>query len=141
MARFVRNRNLQNYKPSTALRMPTGGTGIRPVSPVEGLFRFNSDTKTVEVYYNSVWNSVAKEGVSNIVKDQFTGTGATNTFVMSYSYVNGKEAQVLIFVGGVFQVPGTAYSFNGTTTLTFATNPPLGQTIVVLHNFPSTVTV
>lgn len=140
MARFVRNRNLQNFKPSTAVRAPTGGSGLRPTAPVDGLFRFNTDNTVMEIYYDSVWNNVAKEGNSTIVKDQFTGATGVNTFTMSYSYALGQEAQVLVFVGGVFQVPGTAYNFNGTTTITFATNPPLGQTVVLLHNFPSTVT-
>jgi hypothetical protein len=141
MARFAKNRKLERDTASLAVRPPTGPSSLRPTSPVNGLFRFNSDNTVMEVYYNSVWNNVAKEGVSTIVKDQFTGSIGVNTFTMSYSYAVGKEAQVLVFVGGVFQVPGDAYTFNGTTTITFATNPPLGQKVVILHNFPSTVTV
>ena len=141
MGRFARNRKLESESAATAVLPPVGPNSLRPVSPVSGLFRFNSDNTVMEVYYNSVWNNVAKEGVSNIVKDQFTGAIGISTFTMSYSYASGKEAQALVFVGGVFQVPGDAYTFNGTTTITFATNPPLGQKVVILHNFPSTVTV
>jgi hypothetical protein len=140
MARFARNRKLERDTIATAVRAPYGTSALRPVSPVDGLFRFNADNNVMEIYYSAQWNNVAREGVSTIVKDQFTGATGVNTFTMSYSYANGREAQVLVFVGGVFQVPGTAYTFNGTTTITFATNPPLGQTVVVLHNFPSTVT-
>lgn len=141
MGRFARNRKLESESAATAVLPPVGPSSLRPSSPVPGLFRFNTDNTVTEVYYNGVWNNVAKEGVSNIVKDQFTGAVGVSTFTMSYSYAASKEAQVLVFVGGVFQVPGTAYTFNGSTTITFATNPPLGQTVVVLHNFPSTVTV
>jgi hypothetical protein len=141
MGRFARNRKLEGESGATAVLPPVGPSSLRPVSPVDGLFRFNSDNTVMEVYYNSVWNNVAKEGVSTVVKDQFTGSVGVVTFTMSYSYAASKEAQVLVFVGGVFQVPGTAYTFNGSTTITFATQPPLGQTVVILHNFPSTVTV
>jgi hypothetical protein len=141
MGRFARNRKLEGESGATAVLPPVGPSSLRPVSPVNGLFRFNSDNTVMEVYYNSVWNNVAKEGVTTIVKDQFTGAIGKTTHTMTYSYAAGKEAQILVFVGGVFQVPGTAYTFNGTTTITFATQPPLGQTVVMLHNYPSTVTV
>jgi hypothetical protein len=140
MGRFARNRKLERDTAATAVRPPVGASTLRPPSPVDGLFRFNTDNTVMEVYYNSVWNNVAKEGVSIVAKDQFTGATGVTQFTMTYSYANGREAQVLVFVGGVFQVPGTAYTFNGTTTITFATAPPLGQTVVLLHNFPSTVT-
>ena len=140
MARFAKNRKLERDTASNAVRPPVGGSALRPSSPATGLFRFNTDNTVMEIYYNGVWNSVAKEGVSIIAKDQFTGAIGVTQFTMTYSYASGREAQVLSFVGGVFQVPGTAYTFNGTTTITFATAPPLGQTVVILHNFPSTVT-
>lgn len=140
MARFAKNRKLERDTASTAVRPPVGSSALRPSSPATGLFRFNTDNTVMEIYYNGVWNNVAKEGVSVIAKDQFTGAIGVTQFTMTYSYASGREAQVLIFVGGVFQVPGTAYTFNGTTTITFATAPPLGQTVVILHNFPSTVT-
>lgn len=140
MGRFARNRKLERDTAATAVRPPVGTSALRPTSPVPGLFRFNTDNTVMEVYYSGVWNNLAREGVSTIVKDQFTGAIGVTQFVMSYTYASGREAQVLVFVGGVFQVPGTAYTFNGTTTITFATAPPLGQTVVLLHNFPSTVT-
>jgi hypothetical protein len=148
MGRFVKNREVPSQGYSA--RMPNGGTALRTSSPVSGLFRFNEDTNLVEVYYSGAWNSVAKVGVSTIVKDsQGAGSPGANleaadgsrvTFTMSQSYASGKEAQVLIYVGNVFQNPGVAYTFNGTTTVTFTSPPPLGQTIIILHNFPSTAT-
>lgn len=140
MARFAKNRRLERDTAAAAVRPPVGTSALRPSSPTAGLFRFNTDNTVLEVYYNNVWNNVAKEGVSIIAKDQFTGAIGVTTFTMTYSYAAGRETQVLVFVGGVFQVPGTAYTFNGSTTIAFATAPPLGQTIVILHNFPSTVT-
>jgi hypothetical protein len=148
MGRFVKNRNIptQGY----AVRMPYGPSSLRPSNPVTGLFRFNEDTTQVEVYYNGVWNSVAKVGAATIVKDSqgapspgsnlLPADGSATTFTMSQSYSAGQEAQVLVYVGNVFQNPGVAYTFNGTNVITFTSPPPLGQTIIILHNFASTVT-
>ena len=145
MGRFVNNRELHSQ--GYAFRMPLGSSAVRSFAPVDGLFRFNTDTTQVEVYYGGVWNSIAKVGNSTIVKDSqgsgsnlATADGSRTTFIMSYSYSSGQEAQVLIYVGNVFQNPGVAYTFNGTTTVTFTSPPPLGQTIVILHNFASTAT-
>jgi len=149
MGRFLKNRDIESQGYSA--RLPVGPTALRTSSPVSGLIRFNTDTNRVEVYYNSVWNDLAKVGVSQIVKDsQGAGAPGSNleaadgtrtTFTMSKSYTAGQEAQVLIYVGNIFQNPGIAYTFNGTTTVTFTSPPPLGQTIIILHNFPSTDTV
>jgi hypothetical protein len=149
MGRFLKNRDIESQGYSA--RLPGGPTALRTSSPVSGLIRFNTDTNRVEVYYNSVWNDLAKVGVSQIVKDsQGAGAPGSNleaadgtrtTFTMSKSYTAGQEAQVLIYVGNIFQNPGIAYTFNGTTTVTFTSPPPLGQTIIILHNFPSTDTV
>jgi len=59
---------------------------------------------------------------------------------MGYSYTSGQEAQVIVYVGNVYQNPTVAYTFNGTTTITFTSPPPLGQTVVILHNLASTIT-
>jgi hypothetical protein len=145
MGRFLKNRELDS--PGYAYRMPYGPSSLRPGAPVDGQFRYNTDTGRVEFYYNSTWNTVAKVGSSTVVKDsQGSGSnlgsadGVTVTFTMSYAYSAGQEAQVLVYVGNIFQNPGVAYTFNGTTTVTFTSPPPLGQTIIILHNFPSTDT-
>jgi len=145
MGRFAKNRELKDQ--GYAIRVPVGSSAVRSGSPSDGLVRYNTDTNRFEFYYNSNWYNVAKEGNSTIVKDsQGSGSnlgaadGIIATFTMSYAYSAGQEAQVLVYVGNIFQNPGVAYTFNGTTTITFTTPPPLGQTVVILHNFASTVT-
>jgi hypothetical protein len=145
MGRFAKNRELKDQ--GYAIRVPVGSSAVRTGSPTTGLVRYNTDTARFEFYYNSNWYNIAKEGSSTIVKDsQGYGSnlgaadGVINTFTMSYSYTAGQEAQVIVFVGSVYQNPGVAYTFNGTTTITFTAAPPLGQTIVILHNFASTIT-
>lgn len=149
MGRFVKNRALQSQ--GYSYRMPIGNTTLRMLDPVDGLFRFNTDINQVEIYYNGNWNSIAKVGVSQIVKDSQgapspganleSANGTRTTFTMSKSYSAGNETQVLVYVGNIFQNPGVAYTFNGSNIITFTSPPPLGQTIIILHNFPSTATV
>lgn len=138
MARYLKN--LEINSSSYSVRLPNGSTALRSQSPVDGQIRYNSDIGEIEAYYGGIWNTFAREGEVVVVKDQFLGTGALSTFTMSYSYASGREAQALIFVGGVFQNPAVAYTFNGTTTVSFTSPPPLGQQVVVLHNLPSTAT-
>lgn len=149
MGRFVKNREIESQ--SYSARMPFGPTALRTSTPVNGLFRFNTDTNRMEVYYNATWNTMAKVGVVEIVKDSQgaappganleSANGSRTTFTMSRSYTAGQETQVLVYVGNIFQNPGVAYTFNGTTTITFTSPPPLGQTIIILHNLPSTDTI
>ena len=63
-------------------------------------------------------------------------------FTMSKSYGSGSEANVLVFVGQVYHNPGIAYTFNGTTTVTFTSAPATGtNNILLLHNFSSTAAI
>jgi len=59
--------------PGTAsLTFPIGGTASRPGTPVNGMFRYNSDTGTFEGYANGSWGAVTTgTGVTSIL----TGTG------------------------------------------------------------------
>ena len=138
MARLLKNTEITT--PSTAIRLPLGSTAVRPDSPVDGQLRFNTTTGKIEMYFNSIWNSVAKIGSVNIVEDTFTTANATTQYgPMTYSYSAGQEANVIVYVGGVMQAPTTNYQFQGNNyVLLNPTNGTSGQTIKVLHNFNST---
>lgn len=117
--------------------MPYGSTALRPAKPIDGDFRFNKDTNLVEVYYNNTWNSLSKIGQVNITKDTFTGDSVVNSFTMSKSYVPGEENRIIAVVGNIFQNPGVAFTVNA-FQIVFASPPPFGQTVIVLHGFAST---
>ena len=107
-----------------------------------GDFRFNTDTNLVEVYYASVWNSLSKIGQVNITKDTFTGDSATLSFTMTqmpanYAASPTDDNKVIVSVGNVLQNPTVQYQLDG-NQITFTSEPPFGQTIVVLHGFAST---
>lgn len=134
-------RHLKNDRIRTAgsgAVMPFGPTSLRPLTPISGDFRFNTDTNLVEVYYSGVWNTLTREGPVDITKDTFTGDGSTVAFTMTKSYSAGQETRIIAVVGNIFQNPGVAYTFSG-TTITFTSAPPFGQTVIVLHGFASTV--
>ena len=59
------------------------------------------------------------------------------SWTMTQSYAPGHEAEILVFIGNIFQNPGVAYTVNG-YTITFTSVPDLGMKIVILHNFNST---
>ena len=138
MARLLKNTQIST--PSTAIRLPIGSSAVRPDQPVNGQLRFNTSLRKIEMYFANVWQSVAKIGTVNIEEDVFTTANATVQYgPMSYSYEAGQEANVQIYVGGVHQLPGTNYQFQGNTfVLINPSNGTAGQTISVFHNFNST---
>jgi hypothetical protein len=46
---------------TSALKLPAGTTAQRPVSPVEGMFRFNTSTSNYEKYFNGVWEAFTSD--------------------------------------------------------------------------------
>ena len=125
---------------SHALGVPTGTSSIGPDSPQNGQTRFNTTTGKLEFYNNSVWNAVAKEGNVVLTKDGFTGTGTSTEFgPMAQVEYTGWEANVLVHVGTVYQIPGTNYTFYGNTTIHFVSAPSNGAAITIIHGLGSTI--
>ena len=138
MGRFLKNTEIRQADQYSA-RVPFGETETRPTSSVTGQFRYNTTLDVLEVYANNAWQFFSMVGQVEIIKDVFVGDNSTVAFSpMSYTYDFGEEAQVMVFIGSVYQNPGASYTFNGTTTITFSEAPPWNHSIVVLHNFAST---
>lgn len=135
MGRYIKNAELSSR--SYAIRIPVGNNVVAPQSPVDGLMRFNTSTGTMEVYFNGSWRGAGTIGTVAIVKDTFVGDGARTLFTISNSYLAGHEAEMLIYIDGVFQNPSISYTVSG-YSLTFTSAPNPGVSIVVLHNFNST---
>ena len=141
MGRYAKNTVFRTG--SHAMGIPVGTSAIGPDAPTVGQARWNTTTSRFE-YYNSAnaWVATAHEGTVNIVKDSFSGNTVQTQFTMSKSYTSGSEANVLVFVGQVYQNPSVAYTFNGTTTVTFTSAPATGtNNILLLHNFSSTAAI
>lgn len=137
MGRMVKNTVFKSG--SYALGVPVGSSSIGPDSPVVGQTRWNISNSKMEYYTGSQWYAVAHEGNATIEVDKFTANGSQNTFSpMSYTYSPGQEKQVIIFVGTVHQDPTTAYTFNGTTSISFTSTPTANSAVIIIHNLGST---
>lgn len=138
MGRSVKNFAVANQ--ALALGIPNVPTSRRPAG-LNGQIIYNTTTGTFQVYDNA-WANVST-GISagaTITKDTFTGDGSTTTFTMSISVTNPQD--ILVFVGGVYQIPTTSYSVSG-TAITFGSAPPASNgvdndhIVTVLHGFNS----
>ncbi len=131
---------------SHTLGIPANPSSIGPGlnEEVNGQIRFNTSTNRLEFWANITgtpkWNTVAREGnVAIVAQSNLVGTGSRILFEpMSYSYSSGQEAQVIVFVGTVYQIPVTNYTFAGNSSIQFSSAPSGGSSITILHNFAST---
>ncbi len=46
----------------TSIALPSGNTAARPASPVNGMIRYNTDSKVVEAYQNTAWSNIGSVG-------------------------------------------------------------------------------
>jgi hypothetical protein len=137
MARFLKNPDLSPN--SLAAKLPVVPSSAYGDTPTDGLIRFNNSTSKIEFFYNSQWNQVAKIGTVAIVVDEFTGDDSQQTFEMSQWETDATN--ILVTIGGVYQLPGTNYTVSN-QFITFTSPPPSPgvnpNKIVVVHNLNST---
>jgi len=129
MGYFVKNRQLQSG--SSGVVLPAGGSALRPVSPVFGLIRYNTDLAAVEFFDGTQFVALAAAGAIDYTVDSFTGTGAQTVFTMSVQ--ESLATQIIVFVGSIYQTPVTAYTVDGGFDITFTSAPPSGEPISVIH--------
>lgn len=130
-----KNRRVGTYK---AVVIPSGTAATRPDSPVFGSFRFNTTAGNMEVFNGTSWVYMALEGLTGVAVDSFTGDGSTTVFGSMTNTVD-SETDILVFIGGVYQIPTTNYTVDSSSDITFIAAPPNGVTINVIHNLNSTV--
>jgi hypothetical protein len=136
-------RHLKNYSLNSqalALNIVNTSTANRPTGQ-NGQIIYNTTTGTFQVY-DEAWTNVSTgtSASATITKNTFSGDGSTGAFTMSISVTNPQD--ILVFIGGVYQIPTTSYSVSG-TTLTFGSPPPSSNgydndhVVTVLHGFNS----
>jgi hypothetical protein len=130
MGNWVKNRRLESG--STSVVMPSGSSATRPDAPVFGQFRFNTDIGLIEFYNGAVWASVSAGGSIAYTVDNFVGDGTTTVFTMSVPETAAQ--QIIVFVGGVYQIPVTNYTVSGGFSITFTSAPPLNIPVNVIHS-------
>ena len=138
MARFLKNPDLSPN--STAARLPIVPSSAYGDSATSGLIRFNESNNKIEFFYDGAWNQIAKVGKVQLIIDEFTGDNSTTMFIMSQTEVD--ETNVLVTIGGVYQLPTVNYTVVG-YQIHFTSPPPAPSAlntnkIVVVHNINST---
>jgi len=138
MGRLVKNRSIDNG--ALTVQIPQVTTAQRPTG-INGDLIYNTTTGTFQAYDNGWANiSTGNSAPATITQDTFTGDGSTAIFTMSISVTD--EQDILVFVGGVYQIPNTSYSVSG-TTLTFGSAPPADNLsdndhiVTVIHGIDS----
>lgn len=135
MGYFIKNIGV-GRKP-TGPAIPVGTTADRPSNPpATGTIRYNTDTDTFEYWNGVMYVSMAVRGEVDLVVDTFTADGIQATFTMSQEASAAK--QIMVFVGGIYQIPETNYTVSN-TDLQFVTTPPTDNLINVIHRLGSTV--
>jgi len=136
MGRYVKN--FETPTNAHAVRMPVGTSLVAPDNPTNGMVRYNAEYDRLEYFVIDTWRVLSRTGTVPVVKDDVVADGTSVSYgPMSYAYANGRETDILVFVGNVFQNPGVAYTLNG-NFIDFTSTPPAGDRIVILHNFNST---
>ena len=136
MGRFVKNPQATQGQ---TLEIPSVTTANRPAGQ-NGQIIFNSTTSTYQVYNGAQWYNISEASrQKTITIDRFQGDGTTTTFgngagssiddstSATFSVGVSDPTDILVFVGGVYQVPVTNYTISGagtTATITFGSAPP-----------------
>ena len=145
MGRFAKNTLFESG--SYALGLAATSSSFRP--NVAGFtsqtaLRYSTSSDKLEYYSHTgnVYQTVANvgSGSARVTKDSFTGNSLNTEYgPMSFSYDAGYEANVLVHVGSVYQIPGTNYTFYGNTVIHFTSAPSNSSAITLIHGLNSTI--
>ena len=149
MGRFAKNPVIGDN--AFGITIPNVTTAQRP-SGTNGQLVYNTTTSTYQSYIGSAWyNMSTAAGEKTITIDKFQGDGTTTVFgsgkgntldgstAATLSVTPTDASDMIIFVGGVYQVPTTNYTYSG-GEITFGSAPPAndgatnGHIISVIHN-------
>lgn len=123
------------FNSTGSVQLPAGSAVVRPTGIAAGAMRYNTTDGVMEYYNGSSWFTVKNTSVVQITKQSFTGDGSTivfGTLTNTVTYANN----ILVFIGQVYQEPGSNYTITGGgTTITFTSPPPSLQPIVILYYF------
>jgi hypothetical protein len=141
MGRLVKHTQFQSG--SYTVGIPASAAAYRPGNAVVGQTRFSTSIDKLEYFTaTGTWQTVSNvgTGTSCITKSAFTGnTGRTEFGPMAITEYATWEANALVHVGGVYQIPTTNYTFYGNTTIHFVSAPSNGSDITIIHGLNSTI--
>ena len=149
MGRYAKNPVIGDN--AFGITIPNVTTAQRP-SGASGQVVYNTTTSTFQAYISSAWYNISSAaGEKTLTVDKFQGDGTTTVFgsgkgntldgstAATLSVTPTDASDMIIFVGGVYQVPTTNYTYSG-GEITFGSAPPAndgatnGHIISVIHN-------
>ena len=149
MGRHVKNRQLEQG--ALTVEIPQTTTANRPAGQ-NGQIIYNTTTSTYQGYIGSAWYNISSAaGEKTLTVDKFQGDGSTTVFgnnsgntldgstMANLSVTPTDATDMAVFIGGVYQVPGTHYTYSG-GAITFGSAPPgnngvdSGHIIAIVHN-------
>jgi hypothetical protein len=131
MGRLVKNSKINPG--ALAVKIPTVTTAQRPTG-TNGDVIYNSTTGTFQMYDNSWGNvSTGTSAPGTVTIDNFQGDGTTTVFgngsgnmddssAANLSFTVIDPTDILVFIGGVYQIPTVNYTVGG-NTITFGSAP------------------
>ena len=155
MGRWVKNRELDNG--ALTVKIPNVTTDQRPTG-VNGDLIFNTTTSTFQIYNGDDWYNISEASrEKTLVIDKFQGDGSTTVFGGNSGGLLGSTdntsavfstnfndpSDVLVFIGGIAQIPTSNYTVSGTypnQQITFGSPPPAndgstnGHVITIVQN-------
>ena len=84
------------------------------------------------------FSGIYANGTSTVLSQQFTANGTANSFTISGGYIPN---QVLVFVNGVKQIPGTDVNIGSGSTINLTTTPANGYVVDVYGAQSTTVSL
>jgi hypothetical protein len=148
MGRFIKNPVLTQ---GSSVEIPSVATSNRPTG-ANGKIIFNSTTSTYQVYNGSAWHNISEASrEKSLAVDKFQGDGSTTVFgagegntldgstMATLSVVPTDATDMVIFVGGIYQIPTTNYTYSG-GQITFGSPIPAndgtsnGHIVTIIHN-------
>jgi hypothetical protein len=148
MGRYLKNPEIGNN--AFGITIPNVTTAQRP-SGVNGQLIYNTTTSTYQSYIGAAWYNVSTAaGEKTLTIDRFQGDGSSTVFgagagssiddssSATFSQTVNDATDILVFVGGVYQIPTTNYSVSG-QQITFGSAPSgndgatNGHIITIIH--------
>ena len=148
MGRHVKNPEIG--RDGLGITIPNVTTALRPAG-VNGQLIYNTTTSTYQSYIGSAWyNMSTAAGEKTLTIDRFQGDGTTVTFGSgagntldgstgaSFTETVNDATDIMVFVGGVYQLPATNYTVSG-QQITFGSAPAgndglsSGHIITIIH--------
>ena len=115
----------------------SGPTSERPITPITGAIRFNSDTVSLEYFNGTAFVDVAKAGNATPVIDKLVTDGATATYTMTVEETS--EDNIVVFIDGVYQTPGSGNTYTVSSfDIVFTSIPPSSLEITIIHGLYGT---